>query len=274
MRSLLWAFVLSAPLVQAQIPFTPVTPCRVVDTRAGEGQTGMFGPPQLAANGVRTVPIPQNTRCNIPAGVSAYSLNITVVPAGPLQFLTVYPTGQARPGVSTLNSFDGRIVANAAIVPAGTNNSIDVFVTNPSDVIIDVNGYFGAAGQTQMRFFPVTPCRVVDTRVGEGKTGSFGPPTPAALSSRDVPVPQSTCGIPADARAYSFNVTVVPPGQMQFLTIWPTGAPRPNASTLNSFEGRVVANQAVVPAGTNGSISFFVSNATDVILDINGYFRP
>jgi len=33
----------------------------------------------------------------------------------------------------------------------------------------------------------------------------------------------------------------------------------------------VVANAAIVP-GTNGSISVFVSNATDLIVDVNGYF--
>jgi hypothetical protein len=37
-------------------------------------------------------------------------------------------------------------VANAAIVPAGTNESISVFVSNPTDVILDINGYFGPPG--------------------------------------------------------------------------------------------------------------------------------
>jgi len=259
--------------VAAQIPFTSVTPCRVMDTRAGEGQVGSFGPPTMTVGTTRTINIPQNTRCNIPAGVSAYSLNITVVPSGPLSFLTVYPAGQSRPLVSTLNSFDGRIVANAALVPAGAGGAIDIFVTDRTDVIVDINGYFGGAA-AQMRFYPVTPCRVVDTRVGEGQTGSFGPPTPTAGMRRDVPIPFNTrCNIPADSRAYSFNITVVPPAALAFLTIWPTGQAQPVASTLNSFEGRVVANAAIVPAGTNGSVSFFVTDRTDVIIDINGYFR-
>jgi hypothetical protein len=29
-----------------------------------------------------------------------------------------------------------------------------------------------------------------------------------------------------------------------------------------------------VPAGTGGAVSVFVSDATDVIVDINGYFAP
>jgi hypothetical protein len=44
--------------------------------------------------------------------------------------------------VSTLNSYDGRVVANAAIVPAGTNGAISIYVTDPTDVLFDINGYF------------------------------------------------------------------------------------------------------------------------------------
>jgi hypothetical protein len=41
-----------------------------------------------------------------------------------------------------LNALSGQVVANAAVVPAGTGSAIDVFVTDPTDVIIDVNGYY------------------------------------------------------------------------------------------------------------------------------------
>ncbi len=115
----------------------------------------------------------------------------------------------------------------------------------------------------------VPPCRIVDTRVG---TAPFGQPTMNAGETRTIPVPSSTCGIPATAQAYSLNFTVVPSGPLSYLSAWPTGQPQPLVSTLNSFEGAIVANAAVVPAGTNGSIDIFVTNTTDVIVDINGYF--
>lgn len=258
---------LSSPL-----PFVPVNPCRLVDTRVGEGKTGAFGPPRPAGGTIRTVPVPQST-CNIPASAVAYSLNITVVPSGTLSYLTVWPAGSPQPNVSTLNSFEGRIVANAALVPAGTGGAINFFVTDSSDVIIDINGYFGATGQS-VQLYSLTPCRIVDTRAGEGKTGAFGPPTPTAGTTRDIPVPSGTCAIPSTARAYSLNITVVPRGPLSYLTVWPTGSARPTVSTLNSFDGRVVANAALVPAGTNGSISVFVTDASDVIIDINGYLAP
>lgn len=120
------------------------------------------------------------------------------------------------------------------------------------------------------RLRAVTPCRVMDSR---DAFGTFGGPIFTGGSSRTIPIPQSACGIPATAKAYSLNITVVPNGPLSYLTIWPTGSPQPLVSTLNSFEGRVVANAATVPAGTNGSITIFVTNSTHVIVDINGYYE-
>jgi hypothetical protein len=67
---------------------------------------------------------------------------------------------------------------------------------------------------------------------------------------------------------------VNPSGALGHLTIWPTGVPQPVVSTLNSFLGTVVANAAIVPAGTSGSVNVFVSQSTDLIIDINGYYAP
>jgi hypothetical protein len=69
-------------------------------------------------------------------------LNVTVVPRGPLSYLTLWPSDQAQPLVSTLNSPLGRILANAAIVPASATGAVSVFVSDAADVIIDINGYF------------------------------------------------------------------------------------------------------------------------------------
>ncbi len=120
-------------------------------------------------------------------------------------------------------------------------------------------------------FVPVSPCRVADTR---NPTGTFGGPSMTGPSSRDFPIPSGACGIPAGALAYSLNVTVVPKGKLGYLSLWPSGEPQPFVSTLNSFQGYVVANAAIVPAGAGGAISVFVTDTTDVILDINGYFVP
>ena len=246
-------------------------PCRVADTRS---PAGVLGGPSMSANQSRDFPIPSSF-CGIPSGAGAYSLNVTAVPdptVDYLGYLTAWPTGQAQPLVSTLNSWTGKVVANAAIVPSGTNGSVSVFVTNPTDVILDTNGYFAApAGAGALTFYPVTPCRVADTR---GVRGPFGGPAMGTGETRSFTIPASACPIPATAAAYSLNVTVVPGGVLSYLSTWPAGSAQPLVSTLNSFDGSVVANAAIVPAGTGGAIDVFVTNPTDVILDINGYFAP
>ena len=53
--------------------------------------------------------------------------------------------------------------ANAAIVPAGARGAVSVFVSNTTNVVLDIDGYFAPASQT-LAFYPLTPCRVADTR--------------------------------------------------------------------------------------------------------------
>ncbi|HXN46454.1 MAG TPA: hypothetical protein VN893_07420, partial [Bryobacteraceae bacterium] len=250
--------------------FYPATPCRVADTR---GSTNMFGGPFMTGGETRDFPV-WFSPCGVPAAVGAigaYSLNFTVVPPGYLGYLTAWPTGQARPNASTLNSWKGKVVANAAIVPSGTNESISVYVSDPTNVVLDINGFFAQWHAGELSFYPVTPCRIADTR---GTNGPFGGPEMGAASTRSFPIPASGCNIPATALAYSMNVTAVPDGALSFLSAWPAGSARPLVSTLNSFDGRVVANAAIVPAGTGGAISIYVTDQTQVVLDINGYFAP
>ena len=79
-------------------------------------------------------------------------------------YLTSGPPDSRRPVVATLNSLDGRIKANAAIVPAGDQGAISIYVTNTTDVVLDINGYFAPASGSTLAFYPLAPCRVADTR--------------------------------------------------------------------------------------------------------------
>jgi hypothetical protein len=251
----------------APLQFIPATPCRIADTR---NPAGPFGGPEPAAGSTTTFNIPQSV-CNIPSNAVAYSLNVTVVPNGSLNYLTMWPAGQPQPNVSTLNS-DGRVKANAAIVPAGANGAVSVFVSDPTNVILDIDGYFVPAGTASaLAFYPVTPCRIADTRQADGPLGG---PQLASATSRAFPIQSSACGLPPTAQAYSLNITAIPQRTLNYLTSWPTGQAQPYVSTLNSSTGAVTANAAIVPAGTTGEVSIFVSDDADVILDVNGYFAP
>ena len=248
------------------LQFIPSTPCRLVDTRKSGG------PIQGGAS--RNFPVPQQGGCNIPTSAVAYSVNLTVVPPGPLGYVTIWPTGEAQPVASLENSLDGRTKANAAIVPAGYQGAVSIFASNTTDVVLDIDDYFAPVGNTTLAFYPLKPCRVADTR---NPLGGLGGPYLRGGVARQFPILEaSSCNIPSSAQAYSLNFTAVPHAPLGYLTVWPFGQKQPVVSTLNSVTGTVVANAAIVPAGTDneGSIVAFASNDSDLVIDINGYFAP
>jgi hypothetical protein len=257
----------SEPVAQTSaLQFVPVTICRVVDTRNGPGD---FGGPELAAMSTRTFNIPQGS-CGIPSTAVAYSLNATVVPNAVFNWLTIWPAGEPQPDVSTLNS-DGRVKASAAIIGAGTNGGVSVYASDATQLILDINGYFIPAGTSSLslQFFPVTSCRVADTRAA---SGSVGGPTLTGGTTRDFSIQSGSCGIPATAKAYSINITAAPKTMLGWLNAWPSGQTQPMVSTLNAPTGAITANAAIVAAGNGGDVSIFVTDTSDVIIDVNGYF--
>jgi hypothetical protein len=214
-----------------------------------------------------------NSVCGIPANAAAYSMNVAVVPRGTLGFLTLWPAGQSQPLAATLNSIDGRVKSNAAIVPAGSSGAVSVFATDTTDVVLDINGYFVAGSSpTALAFYPLTPCRIADTR---NAIAPLGGPSLAAQSTRSFPITASSCGVPANAQAYSLNFAAVPNGpSLAYLTAWPVGQQQPLVASLNDATGTVLSNAVIVPAGSGGAVNVFATDATDLVIDINGYFAP
>ena len=147
------------------------------------------------------------------------------------------------------------------------------FASNTTDLVVNINGYFATPTSGGLNFYTLTPCRLADTR---NPTGTFGGPAMSAGMIRAFPLSQGSCGLPGTpgGQAYSLNITVVPQSALGYLSTWSTGETQPVVSTLNAENGQVVANAAVVPAGGAGSIDVYVTNATDVVIDTNGYFGP
>jgi DNA-binding beta-propeller fold protein YncE len=252
------------------LQFVPLSqPCRAVDTRPGSGGNG-----PIPGGTFQNFAISGEGGCATLPSAAVYSMNVTVVPTGALGYLTIWPAGRPQPVVSTLNSVDGRVKADAAIVPAGAGLAVSIYVTDTTNVIVDVNGYFAPPTGSTLAFYPLAPCRVADTRNSNFPQG-LGPPSLSAGVERQFPILDATsCNIPSSAAAYSLNFTVVPSGTLGYLTVWPTGQNRPTVSTLNDILGNVIANAAIVVAGTGSEVSAFATNNTDLVIDINGYFAP
>jgi hypothetical protein len=133
------------------------------------------------------------------------------------------------------------------------------------DLVADVAGWFGSTGASMTS---VSPARVWDSRSGPGPVGRIGPG-----SSRDVAV-TGTGGVPAaGVTAVVLNVTAVNPSSGTYVTVWPTGEPRPLASNLNLPAGDTRPNLVIVKVGAGGQVS--VANdagSVDVLADVSGWY--
>jgi hypothetical protein len=84
------------------------------------------------------------------------------------------------------------------------------------------------------------------------------------------------CTIPTSATGISANVTIATPSTGGFLTLFPGGAARPQASNLNWVAGQAPTPNAVtVGLGTGGKVSVYNQSGTvNIIIDIVGYYEP
>jgi hypothetical protein len=134
--------------------YTPVTPCRIVDTRAavagalsgGVARSFEVDASDLTAQGGSA------TGCAIPF-LAAQAVAMTVVavnPAGP-GYITAWGLGP-RPRSSVLNYSPGAVVANTAIVPVvpGGGEDFTLFSLATTHVVVDVLGYFAAPNATRL----------------------------------------------------------------------------------------------------------------------------
>jgi hypothetical protein len=152
------------------VAFVAMQPCRVFDTRNANGP---YGGPRLVANVTRNFDIDSGPCTGIPAGVDAYSMNFGAILADGIGFVTIWPTGVSQPTVSSINTIPGYVLANAAIVPAGTNGSISVFPNTGMHLYGDINGYF-TDQYNPGTYFHAATANAGDAIFGENTYGVFG----------------------------------------------------------------------------------------------------
>ena len=118
-------------------------------------------------------------------------------------------------------------------------------------------------------FTPLTPARIVDTRDGTG--GFAGQVGPGATINPKV---TGVGAVPATGvGAVVLNVTVTAGTAPSFLTVYPDGQSRPEASNLNFTAGQSVPNLVVAKVGTDGRVrAFNYAGSVHVIFDVVGWF--
>ncbi|MGV9263859.1 hypothetical protein ACWDRR_04235 [Kitasatospora sp. NPDC003701] len=241
---------------------SPVNPTRILNTVSGvgapAGRVGWGGVVPLKVTGVAGVPA---------TGVTAVVMSVTAVNPTQTGFVTAYPHGQAVPDASNVNFTTGQNVSNLVTVPVGTDGKVDLYnAWGEIDLGVDVVGYYSAKGATYSASDLV---RLLDTRTGEGaRIGALGG-AGDVVSLKVAGVE----GVPSTGvTEVLMNVTVVWPTDTSFLTVYPHGTERPDASNINYRPGEVVSALVMVPV-VDGRVSFTNQwGATDVVADLIGYF--
>ena len=246
-----------------------VVPGRLLESRVGLSTVdGLFNGVGLRGAGSVTE-LSVVGRGGVAVDAVAVVLNVTVTEAVAAGFVTVYPCGGDRPTASSLNFVAGETVANAVVVKVGVGGEVCLFAQSATQLVVDVGGYFPAGSG----FVSVVPGRLLESRVGlstvDGLFNGVGLRGAGSVTELSV---VGRGGVAVDAVAVVLNVTVTEAVAAGFVTVYPCGGDRPTASSLNFVAGETVANAVVVKVGVGGQVCLFAQSATQLVVDVDGYF--
>ncbi len=211
-----------------------------------------------------TGPPSANFSIDAPGGVAPVTVGFTNLSIG-VPDITAYKwdfgdgTTSTRSSDSHLYLKGGQFIVTLTVTNANGSASISKPVTVASGT----------------RFIGVNPARLMDTRQSSTIDNRFsgeGPIGPNAV--RTLTVTGRGDSVPATGiGAVALNVTAIGPTAASYLTVWPTGAERPNASNLNFVADQTIPNMVIVPVGANGQIDIYNESGTvNVAVDILGFF--
>ncbi len=250
-----------------------VNPARLLDTRAGRPTVDG----QFAGTGIVGSAATLNLRVTGRGGVAercvgAVILNVTSTEADTASFVTVWPTGDPRPNASNLNTAPGQDTPNLVVAKLGAGGQVSLYNNaGTGHLVADVVGWI----PTGTSFVPQAPARLLDTRPGQatadGQFAGLGPIGPAATIDLTV---AGRAGLPSTGvAAVVVNVTSTASDTASFVTVWPTGDGRPNASNLNTEPGQDTPNLVVAKVGAGGQISLYNNAGTGhLVADLVGWF--
>ena len=151
--------------------FTPITPCRLVDTRPAPDLVGSRSTPLGVGETATFAVWGTNGNCTIPATATGVAMNATAVSPTAAGFVTIFPADDALPTTSNLNFIAGSPpTPNQVTVGLSTTGAIRAFNKfGTVALIIDIVGYYSAA-----------------TSGPAGPTGATGASGPRGVSAWDV----------------------------------------------------------------------------------------
>ena len=164
--------------------FVPITPCRLLDTRAGSDNVGQRQAPIRNNETFVTAVRGANGNCNLPPGAVGVSMNVTAVDPSASSFLVVYPSDGVRGPGSNLNWTARQApVPNAVTTKLSSDGKVAFYnLSGNVDIIADVNGYYEDHNFDD-RYYTKAE---VDARVADEHVVSSGIVIPGTLTPETV----------------------------------------------------------------------------------------
>jgi hypothetical protein len=251
--------------------FHPLVPGRFLDTRTGSPTIDGVSQGGGKVGRSSTTELPVLNRGEVGPDATAVVLNVTITEPSIAGFATVYPCGQPRPLASNLNFVAGQTVPNQVISQIGTGGKVCIFSLESTQLIVDVMGFF----TSESSLVSLLPARLLDTRPGTTTVDGVGQGAGLVPKGGTVTLPVANRGlVSANPGAVVLNVTVDAPVGAGFITVYPCDEARPNASSLNYVAGQTVPNSVIARVSSAGTVCLYASEATQLVVDVDGYFPP
>ncbi|HWL41311.1 MAG TPA: S8 family serine peptidase [Ilumatobacter sp.] len=248
----------------------PIDPVRLFDTRPTEPQ-GLIEVDKHTYGGDDDVlQINVSGVAGIPHGdVGAVALNVTAVNATEAGYVTVYPCGDERPFVSSVNYLADLPYPNTVIAPVSEDGDICFYSKAQTHLLADVSGWFPADGGIGI----VEPARLFDTRTTSDQGLIEVTQAPIGGDGNILKVKiAGVGGVPeTGVAAVSINVTAVNAVEPGFITVFPCGE-RPVVSSVNYVDASPYPNAVIAPLSDDGEVCFYSKVNADLLADINAWF--
>jgi RHS repeat-associated protein len=270
-----------------------LTSARVPALEGAEGQYHALTPARVLATGVPTglcVPSPcarlqpwapvavQITgQGGVPtSGVRSVTLAVHVSGPDADGWFEVYPSGSPVPAGRAATLFNaGQDTSGTVVVQPGSDGRIMLAASTGTHASIEVLGWHADEDTPTggLTYEPLAPARILKTTSPSIGTCTAAPCARLSPGSTTTVAVTGQGGVPTQGvTAVAVVAHVVNPAGFGFLTAWPTGSARPAAAQM-VYE-TTISNLLVVPVGPGGTMDLYSFNATDVSLDVVGWYGP
>jgi hypothetical protein len=225
--------------------YVPITPCRIIDTRAGGGQFAAGATRSYLIRGTTGFDAQGGTSggCGIPELANAITVSVSAVQLGGTGYFRAWPYGQSTPNASIAHYQKGPISTTGATMTLGSG-AFDVSIKAydaPAGIVVDVTGYWTTSEHVESSGINLPDLAPQHT---ENLNEMITTTTTGRWLISKYFAGYYLCSSPSQAGAWYYVM-------IDGVPVASTAAFRPYANTYQFFDNLTGITDSVIPAGTH-----------------------